>query len=149
MGGNCQAEPAIMMLPDRERGFLLRRRIGHLATADVSGIPSVVPVCFALENDTLYTALDDKPKRTRRPRRVRDLEANPHVAFIADRYDEEWSRLGWVMIRGEAHTLESSKEFESGCELLRRRYPQYATMTLSPLVVIRILAVRSWGNMDG
>lgn len=138
-----------MMLPERERAFLLRRKIGHLATADSSGMPRVVPVCFALDVETLYTALDDKPKRTRQPGRVRDLAANARAAFVADYYDEDWSRLGWVMIRGEAVILDSGEEFACGCDSLRRRYAQYATMTLTPLIAIRISVVRSWGNLDG
>lgn len=137
-----------MMFSEPERAFLLRQRIGHFATADGLGMPSVVPVCFALDVDILYTALDDKPKRSRRPRRVRNLEANSRVAFIADRYDEDWSVLGWVMIRGTADLLESGGEFERGCDLLRRRYVQYATMRLSPLIAVRILEVGSWGNLD-
>lgn len=138
-----------MMLSERERGFLLRRRIGRLATADTSGTPSVMPVCFALEDDMMYTAIDGKPKRTRRPRRMRDLATNPRVAFVADRYDEDWSRLGWVMIRGRGDILGSGTPFERGCELLRHRYAQYATMALYPLIAIRLLEVRSWGNLDG
>lgn len=138
-----------MRLPEPERAFVLRRRIGHLATADASGMPSLMPVCFALQADTLYTALDDKPKRTRRPRRIRDLAVNARAAFVTDHYDEDWSRLGWVMIRGDAAILESGEEFAHGCDLLRRRYVQYATMTLAPLIAVRILVVRSWGNLDG
>lgn len=138
-----------MMLSERERDFLLRRRVGHLATAGASGMSSVVPVCFALQAETLYTALDEKPKRTRRLRRIIDLEANPSVAFVADYYDEDWSRLGWVMIRGRGDILESGEEFDMGCGLLKGRYMQYATMKLSPLIAIRILALRSWGNLDG
>lgn len=148
MDDDRKAESAAMMLAERERAFLLRRKAGHLATADGSGMPSVVPVCFALQAKILYTALDDKPKRTRRPRRIRDIEASSRAAFIADHYDDDWSRLGWVMIRGEAGILESGQEFERGCGLLRHRYAQYATMTLSPLIAIRILEVRSWGNLD-
>lgn len=138
-----------MMLSERERSFLLRRRTGHLATAATSGMPSVMPVCFALEDDTMYTAIDDKPKRTRRPRRIRDLATNPRVAFVADRFDEDWSRLGWVMIRGRGDILGSGALFERGCELLRHRYAQYETMTLYPLIAICVLEVRSWGNLDG
>ena len=138
-----------MMLSERERSFLLWRRTGHLATMDTSGTPSVMPVCFALEDDAMYTAIDDKAKRTRRPRRIRDLATNPRVAFVADRYDEDWSRLGWVMIRGRGDILVSGAPFERGCELLRHRYAQYATMTLCPLIAIRVLEVRSWGNLDG
>lgn len=138
-----------MNLPERELAFLMRRRLGHLATADRSGTPSVVPVCFAVKDEALYTAMDEKPKRTRRQRRIRDLEVNPGAAFVADRYDEDWSRLGWVLIRGQADILESGEEFETGCGFLRQRYSQYTRMILGPLITIRILEVRSWGNLDG
>jgi PPOX class probable F420-dependent enzyme len=148
MGGDRKREPEAMMLSQPQRAFLLRRRIGHFATADVRGTPSVVPVCFALDEDILYTALDDKPKRTRRLRRIRNLEANSRAAFVADHYDEDWSMLGWVMIRGAADLLESGGKFEHGCDLLRRRYVQYATMRLSPIMAVRILEVGSWGNLD-
>lgn len=137
-----------MMLSQPERAFLLRQRIGHFATADGLGTPSVVPVCFALDKDILYTAVDDKPKRSRHPRRIRNLEANSRVAFVADRYDEDWSMLGWVMIRGAADLLASGEKFERGCDLLRRRYVQYARMHLSPLIAVRILEAGSWGNLD-
>jgi len=137
-----------MILSPREYAFLTRRRIGHLATADASGTPSVVPVCFALADNTLYTALDEKPKRTRRLRRIRNLGENSRVAFTADRYDEDWSKLGWVMIRGRGEILDSGGEFARGCELLRRRYPQYAAMTLSPVIAIRVLQASSWGDLD-
>ena len=138
-----------MMLSERERAFLLRQRIGHLATADTSGTPTVVPVCFAVGDEVLYTAMDDKLKRTRRPRRICDVETNSYVTFIADRYDEDWTRLGWVMIRGKAAIFDSGEEYAYGCESLRRRYAQYATMILRPVIAIRIGAVRSWGDLDG
>lgn len=148
MGSSRKTESAAIILLERERAFLLRRRIGHLATVDTFGIPSVVPVCFALEGDILYTALDEKPKRNRRPRRIRNIEQNPHVAFVADRYDEDWSRLGWVIIRGRGDILVSGNAFEAGCGLLRHRYAQYAAMMLSPVIAIRIDGIRSWGNLD-
>ncbi|HEX3431221.1 MAG TPA: TIGR03668 family PPOX class F420-dependent oxidoreductase [Rhizomicrobium sp.] len=138
-----------MIFPAPERAFLTRQRIGHLATADRSGVPSVVPVCFAVADDALYTALDEKPKRTRRVRRLQNIEKNPELAFVADYYDEDWSALGWVMIRGRGDILESGAEFETACDLLKRRYAQYAKMTLSPVIAIRLLEVRSWGNLDG
>ena len=149
MDHDRKAESAAMILSSRERAFVTRQRIGHLATVNASGSPSVVPVCFVLDDDTLYTALDEKPKRTRHLRRIRDLRENSRVAFTADCYDEDWSRLGWVMIRGQGDILESGKEFERGCELLRVRYAQYATMTLSPVIAVRLLEARSWGNLDG
>jgi PPOX class probable F420-dependent enzyme len=149
MDQHSKAESSAMMLSPRERSFLLRRSIGYLATADASSVPAVVPVCFAIGMDVLYMALDQKPKTTRNLRRIRNIRENPHVAFVADCYDEDWSKLGWVMIRGRADIFDSGATFRLACESLRQRYPQYAMMTLSPVIAIRMLHVQAWGNLDG
>ena len=84
------------VLSDHERRFLLTRRVGHLATADSRAIPHVVPVCFTISQGTLYITIDEKPKRVAGPalKRVRNIERNPMVAIVVDRYDEDWTRLG-------------------------------------------------------
>ena len=138
-----------MMLSGRQFAFLSRRRIGHLATADSTARPHVVPVCFAIGERTLYTALDEKPKLTRNTKRLNNIRENPEIVFLADRYDEDWSRLGWVMLRGRAEIVEEGDAFRRGVALLRQRYPQYESMTLTPVISIGILHVRSWGNLDG
>src|SRR3569833_2858236 len=108
-----------------ERAFLCACRVGHLATADGNGVPHVVPVCFAVGEDTLYLTIDRKPKRRDRPlKRLGNIIANDAVAFVADRYDEDWSRLGWVMLRGRAEILASGEEHDTAQALLRTRYPQ-------------------------
>jgi PPOX class probable F420-dependent enzyme len=138
------------MLQDRERRFLLGRRVGHLATADGRGNPHVVPVCFALSDDTLYITIDEKPKHASdRPlKRLRNLMDNPSTAFVADRYDEDWTRLGWVMLRGRAEILADGPEHDSAQSLLRERYPQYRTMQLAalPVIALRVERVTCWGN---
>lgn len=137
-----------MMMGDTERLFLERARIAHLATADKAGIPHVVPVCFALDGDCVYITIDEKPKRAgTRLKRLRNIERNPSVALVADRYDEDWSRLGWVMLRGEAIILESGEEHDRAQSLLRARYPQYRGMALDflPVIAVRIARVTSWG----
>ena len=144
-----KTESAPMILSDRQYAFVMRRRIGHLATADAAAKPQVMPICFAIHEDTLYTALDEKPKRARETKRLKNISENPHVSFVADHYDEEWSRLGWVMLRGRANILEEGEEFERGATLLRKRYVHYASMSLRPIIAITILQVRSWGNLDG
>ena len=125
--------------------------MGHLATADAQGAPHVVPVCYALDGDALYIAIDEKPKRVReRPvRRIANILENPAVAVCVDRYDEDWRRLGWVMLRGRAEILADGTEHDAAQGLLRARYLQYASMRLEPLpvIAIRIGKATSWGEL--
>jgi PPOX class probable F420-dependent enzyme len=139
------------MLLDRERNFLIAQRVGRLATADARGNPHVVPVCFAIAEDTLYVTIDEKLKRaSARPlKRLRNMIDNPSIAFIADRYDEDWSRLGWVMLRGRAEILADGPEHDRAQALLRDRYAQYRAMQLGelPVIALRIERVTGWGDL--
>jgi PPOX class probable F420-dependent enzyme len=138
-------------LSDAQRRFVEKRRVGHLATADASGVPFLTPVCFALADAALYITIDEKPKRQDRPlKRVRNILENPRAAFIVDRWDEDWTRLGWVMLRGAAEILESGAEHDAAQELLRTRYPQYRSMNLGdlPVIALRIAHVASWGDLS-
>jgi len=108
------------MLSDQVCQFLADRRIAHLATADRSAIPHVVPVCFAVRGDTLCVTIDEKPKR--KPgsilERLKNIAENPAVAVVVDRYDEDWSRLGWVMLHGRAEILIQGTEHDDAQLLL-------------------------------
>lgn len=140
------------MIPDAERRFLGAARVAHLATADASGAPHVVPVCFALDDAALYVTVDEKPKRADRPlKRLRNIAENPRAAALVDRYDEDWRRLGWVMLRGMAEILHEGAEHDRAQDLLRARYVQYRGMDLAPLPVIalRVARVTSWGDLGG
>jgi PPOX class probable F420-dependent enzyme len=140
------------MLGDKERRFLLGRRMGHLATADAAGAPHVVPVCFAIAQDTLYITIDQKPKGSPRAlKRLRNIAENPQAAFVADHYDEDWTRLGWVMLRGPAEILDHGAEHDTAQELLRARYPQYRAMQLAelPVIALRVERATSWGDLSG
>lgn len=135
---------------ERQRMFLDGSRVGHLATADAQGAPHVIPVCFAVDGATLYVTIDEKPKRRdRQLKRVRNILENPQVAFVADRWDEDWTRLAWVMLRGRAEILESGPEHDRAQALLRERYPQYRTMHLAdlPVIALRITRATDWGNL--
>ena len=140
------------MLSDHERSFLLTQRVGHLATADSRAAPHVVPVCFAMSQDTLYITIDEKPKRVSGAslKRVRNIEHNPTVAIVVDRYDEDWTRLGWVMLRGRAEILRAGTEHDRAQELLRSRYRQLAAMQIAerPVIAVRLERVTSWGNLS-
>ncbi len=138
------------MLTDAQRRFVETRRVGHLATADAGGAPYLVPVCFALDGATIYVTIDQKPKRQDRPmKRVRNILENPRAAFIVDRYDEDWARLGWVMLRGPAELLDSGGEHDAAQDLLRDKYRQYRSMDLAnlPVIALRIAHVASWGDL--
>lgn len=141
------------MLTDQQAAFLTAQHVGRLATADARSNPHVIPVCFVIEDTTLYITIDQKPKRTdAQPlKRLRNVMANPSVAFIADRYDEDWSQLGWVMLRGPAEILAHGPEHDRAQALLRERYPQYRVMQLSelPVIALRIERATSWGNLVG
>ncbi len=140
------------MFEERQRAFLNGRRVGRLATADAAGRPHVVPACFALGARGVYITIDEKPKRRAgQPlKRIRNILENPSVALVVDRYDEDWSRLGWVMVRGSAEILENGDEHDRAQALLRDRYPQYRRMALEdlPVIAIRAERVTSWGNLD-
>jgi PPOX class probable F420-dependent enzyme len=139
------------MLSPREHAFVAARRVGHFATADRNGAPHVVPVCFALAADTLYITIDEKPKRADRPlKRLRNIAENPAAAIVFDRYDEEWQRLGWVMLRGRTEILTGGAEHAQAQDLLRARYPQLARMRIEslPVIALRIEKVATWGDLS-
>ena len=139
------------MLTQRQRAFLERSRVGHLATADRGGAPHLIPVCYAVGDNTLYITVDEKPKRQDIPlKRVRNILDNPQAAFVVDCYDEDWSRLGWVMLRGPAEILESGPEHDNAQALLRARYPQLRLMHIAelPVIALRIARATDWGNLS-
>ena len=138
------------MLSDHQARFLAHCRVGHLATADARGTPHLVPVCFVVEERALYITIDQKPKRDPRAlKRLRNIIENPVAAFVADRWDEDWTRLGWVMLRGPAEILTAGAEHDRAQEWLRSRYPQYHGMELVelPVIAVRIESVTNWGNI--
>jgi PPOX class probable F420-dependent enzyme len=138
-------------LNETQRRFVETRRVGHLATADAGGAPYLVPVCFGLAAAALYITIDEKPKRRDRPmKRLRNILENPQAAFIVDRYDEDWTRLGWVMLRGPAEILYDGAEHDTAQALLRGKYQQYLSMNLAelPVIALRIAHVASWGDLS-
>jgi PPOX class probable F420-dependent enzyme len=140
------------MLTEEQRCFLAAQRVARLATADAAGRPHVVPICYALAGNTVYFTIDEKPKKApgARLKRLSNLRENPFAALVVDRYDEDWSRLGWVMVQGRAEVLEAGPEHDSAQARLCARYPQLAAMRIEalPVVAIRIDHATSWGRLD-
>ena len=121
----------------------------HLATADASGAPHVIPVCYASDGQFLFSVLDQKPKRAQvtRLRRVRNIQENPRVSLVVDHYEEDWSCLGYILVLGKAELLLGGAERDGAVRLLRRKYPQYRTMDVEANPVIKITPQRvvCWG----
>jgi PPOX class probable F420-dependent enzyme len=139
------------MLTDQQRAFLAAQRVARLATADTGGRPHVVPICYALIRDKVYFTIDEKPKKKPTAlKRLANLRANPQAALVVDRYDEDWSKLGWVMLRGAAEILESGPEHDRAQATLRERYPQLRAMRIEdlPVIAVRIDHASSWGRLE-
>lgn len=128
----------------------LRRRaqaapVARLATVDGAGRPRVVPCCFALDGDVVYTAVDHKPKRTSRLARLDDIRGNPAVGLVVDHYEDDWSALWWIRLDGSARVVEDGPEWERGIDLLVAKYRQYQERRpTGPVIVIAVERARSW-----
>ena len=138
---------------DQEREILLSERVARMATADGSGRPHVVPVCFAYDGHNIFTPLDKKPKSVPAGelRRVKNILSNPRVSLVVDGYYEDWKRLYYVLIYGLASVIESGEEYGNSLLILSQKYPQYKKMRIegAGLPVIKIVpeSIVSWGKL--
>ena len=134
-------------LPAFAAELLYQGRVARLGTADRAGQPLVVPVCYAFDGRACFSALDAKPKRVaaNQLRRVRNITENPRVSLTVDRYDEDWSRLCWVIVQGRADILTDGSERAGAVDLLLSKYAQYRVMGLDRerATVIRISPERT------
>ena len=131
--------------------FVREHRVARLATVDERGRPHVVPICYAYTRGRLYTPLDLKPKAAPPEglRRVRNVLANPWVQVLIDDYDEDWSRLAFVQLRGTATLLHEGAEYRRALRLLERKYPQYQALPLAgrPIIQITVERTVAWGRL--
>ena len=139
-----------VVLTEAEIAFIQAQRVARLATADLDGHPHVVPVCFAYDGTHFYVPLDEKPKKVdeSKLRRVRNIVARHEASLLIDQYNDDWSRLGYVLVHGQAGLIESDDYLHAqALVLLRERYMQYRSMELERHAVIVITpdSVTSWG----
>jgi PPOX class probable F420-dependent enzyme len=119
--------------------------VARLATVGADGRPHIVPISFALDEQTLYFAVDAKPKRTTNLKRLRNIAANPAVSVLADHYEDDWNRLWWVRLDGDARVVTDDAEVQKAIQLLAARYSQYrANRPAGPVVAIAIGAISGW-----
>lgn len=138
------------LLTGDESAFAQRQRVARMATVDAEGHPHIVPVCYAFDGIRFYIPLDEKPKKVEenKLRRVRNIEARHEASLLIDQYDDDWSRLGFILARGSAGLLQPGDPLHAqALLLLRERYVQYRTMELERHMVIVITpdSVTSWG----
>jgi PPOX class probable F420-dependent enzyme len=114
----------------------------RMATTDGAGRPHLVVMTFAVDGDRIYTAVDAKPKSTRDLRRLRNIRANPHVAVLADHYEDDWTRLWWVRADATAEVVDDPDAMARPVGLLRERYPQYRQAPPEGPVIV--LTVERW-----
>jgi PPOX class probable F420-dependent enzyme len=124
-------------------------RVARLATTSEQGQPHVVPIVFAVDGDTIYTAVDWKPKTTRQLRRLENIAANARVAVLVDHYADDWTQLWWARADGAARIAAGAAE-QRALELLSARYVQYvAEPPPGPVVAIDVRAWTGWQAAPG
>lgn len=137
-------------LPGPVVGFITSARVARLATADAGGQPMVVPICYAFDGAALYSAVDAKPKQAPPEglKRIRNLRDNPRVSIVIDEYEEDWTKLRYVIIQGRADLLTDGPQFSHGVDLLIAKYDQYRTLGLGRdhglLIRVTPSRVSSW-----
>jgi PPOX class probable F420-dependent enzyme len=122
----------------------------RLATIDPDGAPNLVPIVFAIDGDVLYSAVDDKPKTTMRLRRLANVRRDPRVTVLVDHYEDDWSALWWVRLRGQGRVLDAGDERERALDLLAERYEPYRRRRPSgPVIAVDVTEWTGWHASPG
>ena len=120
-------------------------RVARLATVDAGGRPHLVPFCFVLEGNEVLSAVDAKPKSSRRLRRLENVRANPTVSVLVDHYEEDWGKLWWVRLDGRAEVVEPGPRSDRALDLLAGKYRQYlADRPAGPVLSIHVERWAGW-----
>ncbi len=137
------------MSPDEMRARVGPAQVARLATVTITGAPHLVPFCFVLDGDALYSAVDRKPKRSPRLRRLENAAAEPRVCVLVDHYEDDWSWLWWVRLDGTAMRLEPGSETDRALAALTGKYPQYRSEPPDgPVLRIDVQRWSGWAASD-
>ena len=127
------------------RRRVVEARVARLATIEADGRAHLVPICFAVEGDRLYSAVNQKPKRSRDLRRLRNLRERPWATVLVDHYEEDWSRLWWARLRGPARIIEPGDDMQRALAPLIEKYPQYRREPpAGPVIAMDLAEWRGW-----
>lgn len=123
-----------------------------MASVDEAGIPLTVPICFVYKGEFIYSPIDAKPKtkEVKKLKRLRNIENNPRVSFIVDKYSDDWTELYYIIVQGTAEVLIEGEEYNNSIKALCGKYEQYSKMGLMqlglPVIKITPNKIISWGN---
>jgi len=109
-------------LPAWVQRMLESERVARLGLLDDEDRPRVLPVTFALAGGAIYSAIDQKPKASAEPARLRYLRRRPEAALTVDHYEDDWARLAWVQVLGRVEVLADEP---AGMDALIAKYEQY------------------------
>lgn len=128
-------------------------RVGHLATVDPEGMPHVVPICFVVNSNAIFSPVDEKPKQSSPQQlgRIRNIRKHPDSTLVVDHYQENWQHLFWIQIRGSASIQSPDSENHTRIiSNLRDKYAQYEEHGLEsrPLIKLSVEDVISWGTIE-
>ncbi len=122
-----------------------KARVGRLATVRSNGRPHIVPCCFVVDGEVIYSAVDAKPKSSLALRRLENVRMTPSASLLIDQYSEDWSSLWWVRLDGSARVIESGAQRDQALESLRSKYEQYVREPPpGPVIAIDITAWLAW-----
>jgi PPOX class probable F420-dependent enzyme len=141
------------LISDQVAAKVKAARVARLATLDAHREPHMVPICFSYDGSVFYSAIDRKPKRVAPTQlaRLKNIRMTPQAALLIDEYDEDWTRLWYVLVRGEAELVSAPAERQRALAQLRAKYAQYASGMLAddaPIVRITPQRITSWGEID-
>jgi PPOX class probable F420-dependent enzyme len=134
------------------QSFVQTHRLARLATVDSQGQPLVLPICYIVDGETLYSPTDAKPKRVpvQRLKRLQNIREHSQVALVIDDYDEDWTQLSYVLLHGNAAILTEGPLFTHAIAALREKYAQYHQMAIedNPMIAVQLTRVVSWGAVN-
>ena len=127
------------------RRRVIAARVAHLATVGADALPHLVPVCFAVDGDTVYSAIDHKPKGGTDLRRLDNLRATGHACLLVDQYSEDWSALSWVRPGGRGRVADDPGETARAMAALGAKYRQYTAQPPGgPIIAIEVTRWTGW-----
>src|SRR5205823_3522464 len=131
---------------DEARARFEAGRVAHMATVRPDGRPHLVPIVFTTDGDTIYSAVDEKPKRSPELQRLENIRLNHNVTLMVDHYEDDWDAVWWTRADGTASVVEEGPERDRARELLTAKYREYreGVEVVGAALVVRVSRWSGW-----